>query len=267
MAAAWTAAMRLALLPGLDGTGILFDPLVRCLRDDPPPLIVRYPPTCAGAISDYVDVVGDALSTDDRWLLLAESFSGPIAARLLTERPELKITGVVFAASFLSPPRPLAMTLLKHLPLGAILGLRSPTWLIKALCLGPSADGAAIGLLRDALTAAGPDTLAARLRLLANLPRPGPSPSLPCLYIRPTADRLVPTSSMRETARLISGMRICELDGPHFILQAEPDRCAQIIKAFAASIAETRDPRPAKVASAPEKGPLAPNCNHKFRFR
>lgn len=241
MAAASTAAMRLALLPGLDGTGILFDPLVRCLPDGPPPLIVRYPSKCALALSDYVDFVGDALSTDDQWLVLAESFSGPIALRLLAERPDLKIGGVVFAASFLSSPRPLLLTLLRRLPLRAILGLRPPTWLIKALCLGPGADGTTIGLLRDAISAAGPDTLATRLRLLANLPTPRPTRSLPCLYIRPTADRLVPTSSMREIARLIGGMQTCELDGPHFILQAEPNRCARIIKAFTASLAETRD--------------------------
>jgi len=42
---------------------------------------------------------------------------------------------------------------------------------------------------------------------------------------------------MDEIARLLPQMETCEVEGPHFILQAEPDRCARAIKAFAASIA------------------------------
>ena len=230
--------MRLALLPGLDGTGILFDPIVQCLSDDLSPLIVRYPATCGGPLSDYTDLAGDALSTGDRWLVVAESFSGPIAARLLTDRPDLDIRGIIFVASFLSPPRARLLTLLKHLPLAAILGVHPPDWLIRALCLGPAADPTAIALLRRALAAAGPDTLAARLRLLAGLPAPGAVTAVSCLYIRPTADRLVPRSSMCQIARLARQIRKTEIVGPHFILQAEPDRCARIIEAFAASIIE-----------------------------
>ena len=118
--------MRLALLPGLDGTGLLFGPLVASLSRERPPLIVQYPRSCVESLSDYVDLAADALSTGDRWLVLAESFSGPVAARLLADRPDLKISGVIFAASFLSPPRRLLLTLLKLLPLRSILGMQPP---------------------------------------------------------------------------------------------------------------------------------------------
>lgn len=232
--------MRLALLPGLDGTGFPFDPLVACLSGGPPPLIVRYPRSCAGSLSDYVDLAGDALSTGDQWVIVAESFSGPIAARLLAERPDLKINGVVFAASFLSSPRRPLLKLLTCLPLRLVLGMQPPGWAIKAPCLGPGADRDTIAPLPKVLTTAGPDVLAARLRLLADLPASTARITVPCLYIRPTADRLVPRSSMQEIARLTSNMMSREMAGPHFILQASPEHCAGVIKAFSVSLSPAR---------------------------
>lgn len=36
--------LRLILLPGLDGSGVLFAPLLRHLPPDVEPVVVRYPP-------------------------------------------------------------------------------------------------------------------------------------------------------------------------------------------------------------------------------
>ena len=228
--------MRLALLPGLDGTGILFDPLVDRLSADLDPLIVRYPRSCEQSITGYAALAGDALSDGGRWLLLAESFSGPVALRLLADRPGLDVAGIVFSASFSTPPRHRLLRLLKHAPLRTAFGMHVPTWLLRALCVGSEAGDATIASLRKALSEAGPDILAARLRMLADLPASAVRISIPGLYIRPTSDRLVPPSTVHQFERQFRQMEVCEVAGPHFVLRTDPECCARIIESFAASI-------------------------------
>ena len=75
--------MRLAMLPGLDGTGLLFDPLLAELPVALDPVVVRYPGDPEASLADLVDTAAESLSGGERWILVAESFSGPIAARLI----------------------------------------------------------------------------------------------------------------------------------------------------------------------------------------
>jgi len=77
----------LVLLPGLDGTGDFFAPLVAALGDRIPTCIVRYP--LAGA-TDYptcMAIARTALPTERPYILLGESFSGPIAVCLAAGAP------------------------------------------------------------------------------------------------------------------------------------------------------------------------------------
>ena len=48
--------MKLLLLPGLDGTGTLFDGLIGCLPENLSAVAVAYPPSL-GAFDDYVSIV------------------------------------------------------------------------------------------------------------------------------------------------------------------------------------------------------------------
>lgn len=176
--------VRLALLPGLDGTGLLFEPLISVLPPELDPLVVQYPRHSAGSITDHVDAATAALSAGKRWLLLAESFSGPVAARMITENRELDIAGVVFCASFLSPPRRSLLALARRAPLQAIFGMPLPDWVLRTFCLGAQADRSTIALARRALSCAGPQALAARLRMLSGLPAFRDCITVPALYIR-----------------------------------------------------------------------------------
>ena len=237
--------MRLALLPGLGGTGRLFAPLLNRLPPSLDPLVIRYPTADANSLDRHIEVAAQALSSDGPWLLLAESFSGPIAARLATGRSDLNIAGVIFCASFLSSPRPYALALLKHAPLGRLFGIRPPDWFIRAACMGGRADPDLIAELRLALATTGSEALAHRLRLLAGLPPFEQPISQPCLYIRPRQDRLVPRRCVAEVQRLCRRLRVATLEGPHFILQTEPEACAGLIGSFADGL----DPRTAQESS------------------
>ncbi len=227
--------MRLALLPGLDGTGLLFDPLLAALPCEPAPLVVRYPRECAASLDAHVDAAAAALSGNENWIIVAESFSGPIAARL-ARHPGLRIVGIVFCASFVTSPRPVLLALAGITPIAAVLRLRPPDRLVRSFCLGPKAPQNLIESFWRAIAESGADALADRLRLLARLPRLEQPIVQPSLYICPTADRLVPRSAM---IRLTQQCRLVELamvEGPHFILQSAPEPCADAIRSFANAI-------------------------------
>lgn len=228
--------MRLALLPGLDGTGLLFEPLISALPPVLNPLVVQYPRNSANSITEHVDAATAALSGGGRWLLVAESFSGPVAARMITERPELDIAGVVFCASFLTPPKRPLLALARRAPLQAAFGIPLPDWVFRTVCLGSRADRSTIALLRQALSCAGPEALAERLRMLSGLPAYREHIDIPALYVRATKDRLIGSESMHDIARHCRQIETIEIEGPHFILQAHPESCAKAIAAFAGSL-------------------------------
>jgi pimeloyl-[acyl-carrier protein] methyl ester esterase len=74
--------LRAILLPGLDGTGRLFDPLLKELPADLRAEVISYP---TDAILDYAALeqfVEAALPRRDPFIIVAESFSGPLAIRL-----------------------------------------------------------------------------------------------------------------------------------------------------------------------------------------
>ncbi len=94
--------MKLVLLPGMDGTGMLFDRLIALLPLDCQIIVLP-----KGADQSYTYLTEYCIGRLPRedFVLLAESFSGPIAARIASDRrPNLK--AVIFVATFLQPPSP-----------------------------------------------------------------------------------------------------------------------------------------------------------------
>jgi len=68
------------LLPGLDGTGEMFTPLVGALGPDIRSIVVRYPDAPLD-YAGYQAIARAALPAQEPYILLGESFSGPIAER------------------------------------------------------------------------------------------------------------------------------------------------------------------------------------------
>lgn len=91
------AEIRWVLLPGLDGSGRLFEEFVRC-RPHADVSIARYPLDPSWRLDDYVDHVEATIDAVLPCVVVAESFSGPIALRL--QQRDRRVAGVVLAASF-----------------------------------------------------------------------------------------------------------------------------------------------------------------------
>src|SRR4051812_12200514 len=72
---------QLVLLPGLDGSGRLFQPLLAELPKWIEPVVVAYPPERA-RFDDLVPIARERLPHSGAFASLGESFSGPLALML-----------------------------------------------------------------------------------------------------------------------------------------------------------------------------------------
>ena len=210
------------LLPGLDGTGDLFAPLLAALRPDVPTAVVRYPDEPL----DYAacEVIARAALPQNRpYVVLGESFSGPIAVAIAARAPP-GLLGCILCASFVTSPRAI-LRVIKPL-----LHVFPPQWIPEAVAahflMGRFASPELRGLHTRVLRRVSPKTLASRLEEL-----------VPTLYLRATEDRLVPRSAAAPFARLASGARVVEIEGPHFLLQANPVEAARVIRDFVREVA------------------------------
>lgn len=220
--------MKLVLLPGMDGTGMLFEPLLTELTELDVEVIAL--PSFGAQDYDSLAALVAKLIGERECVVLAESFSGGIAERLVRNEG-LNIKHVIFVASFLSCPSRILSRLTIALPIKFLLGLPliSPL-VLKALMLGWSANAKTISLLRKALKSVDSRILNIRIRHIAEYRFAALPSEVGATYIYPTGDLLVGNRSKEFTAAFPK-LNIISVAGPHFVLQAEPVACAQAILA------------------------------------
>ena len=157
--------INLVLLPGLDGTGLLFTDFIAELPLDVHPHVIAYPPDKLCSLAEYANFVADNLPPGDV-VLLAESFSGLVALTLASKIPN-SIRGLIFCAAFAEPPRPLLLHVARFLPGAAFLMRSAPDFLLRQFCLGSTATKEQLEPLRKALALVSPEVLTHRLSLIA----------------------------------------------------------------------------------------------------
>lgn len=219
--------MRLILLPGMDGTGKLFSPLINLITD----IDVDVIPLPHEGPQDY-DSLTQWVSTklpERDFILLAESFSGPIAANLSRQNnPHLK--SVIFVASFLSAPSSWKLAVVRCLPIKFLFKMPGAKFFQKAFCLGWDIEPDLLKLFEFSLAEVSQATLAARLKTLSKLMYLPFVSTLPVVYIQATKDKLVPTLVLQDFVSAYPRMKVIKIQGPHFLLQARAEECAKIIR-------------------------------------
>ncbi len=229
------AEPALVLLPGMDGTGELFGPLIEALGTDVATVVVRYPDRPL-RYSEHEAIARDNLPKDRPFVLLGESYSGPIAVSLAAAAPP-GLLGYVLSTSFVVCPRPI----LKRIR--PLLGLAStrivPASLAAAFTLGRFATTDLREAQTRALRSVSAWTLAARLQNMADVDvrEKLRDVKVPKLYLRATEDRLVPNGAGRLFEQLASNARVIDVVGPHFLLQANPTDASREIRCFLAEVA------------------------------
>lgn len=232
------AEITLILLPGLDGSGVLFRPLIRHLPPEFRPIIVAYPPRDVLGYNELLPLVLSALPSPSPFLLLGESFSGPLALMAAATRPQ-GLRGVILCATFVRNPVRPRLSLLRHLASPFAFRFYPAATRIKAMFGGystPEWRELKAEALKDVL----PAVIAHRVRavLQVNVLRELASCAVPILYLRGDRDRVVPGHNLKEILAARPETQVAYLSAPHLVLQTQPALAAAAISTFAASLSE-----------------------------
>jgi pimeloyl-ACP methyl ester carboxylesterase len=226
-----TLSPKLVLLPGLDGTGKLFVEFLMALDLGSSAQVVSYPPDIPLGYDELEPLVRAALPTRGRFVILGESFSGPLAIRIAAHPPPA-LVGLILCVTFASNPYP-------HLAwargLAALLPLKSlPRWLRAPLMWGSASPSKAPRQSERAM--AGVDAAVIRRRIAALLSVDETAAlakiSVPTLVLCATGDRVI---SKAASMRLMHGIRHAQrldVDGPHLLLKTRPKECAAAVLNF-----------------------------------
>jgi pimeloyl-ACP methyl ester carboxylesterase len=230
--------LTLLLLPGMDGTGEFFDAFVKALHTVDPDIstvVVRYPTHQPLGYADLEAIARAAIPSDGDYLLLGESFSGPIAIALAAAAPP-RLKGLVLCASFARNPGPttpglhrLFTSARRWLPMAL-----APVRLMGHLVLGRFSTRELRAALARSLTLVAAPVLRHRLREVMDVDATAQLKAVPVplLYLRASFDRVVPPQASAHVAANHTNAQIVEIDAPHFLLQARPDESARAVGAF-----------------------------------
>jgi len=227
--------MKLVLLPGMDGTGELFAPLISALPNSIRPVVVSFPRTESASYDDLVEITRGALPVDEPYALLGESFSGPIATKLAADSSE-QLRALIYSCSFVRNPSKALSTLKKFVPLVPTRGVLPNA--VRNLLLG--VDSIEIKkVVGDSMSTVSPEVIRSRLAqvLEVDVTESLKRVSVPVLYLRASNDRLVKPRSGNHILNTNPVTQIVEISGPHLLLQTNPVQCANSISRFLQEIA------------------------------
>jgi pimeloyl-ACP methyl ester carboxylesterase len=226
----------LLLLPGMDGTGRMFAPLIARLPATIDARPIAYPCDRELGYVELLELVRRQIPQEE-FIVLAESFSGPLALRLAAERPR-GLCGLILAATFASNPLawlPRWSHGLAHARLFGGLGVG------PRLALGLGRCPPAITpMLRDALALVSPAVMAQRARevLRCEVPREREAlAQLPALILAAGRDRVIGRRHVGHLQALLPRAQVEWFDAPHLVLQARPDEAAEKITAWVERLA------------------------------
>ena len=227
--------MRLVLLPGMHGTETLFEPFLRALPPSLRPYVVTFPPGRPLGYDDLLPIVESALPDGEPFLLLGESFSGPLALKVAAKNPP-GLRGVILVASFIrSPWRAPGWT---RVFVRALFFRLVPKSTFLRSAFSRSRGGSLASLALAALAPVRADVLALRAREVFDLDAVEAlrACSVPILYLVGGRDRIVSRRSLDEIRSIRPDVRVETFDAPHLVLQTRPAEAAQAITDFAAAM-------------------------------
>ena len=218
--------MKLLLLPGMDGTGLLFRRLIRALPTGIEPIVHAYD---SQRCADYEALFATLPVIDEPHAILGESFSGPLAIRRTAE--DKNVRALILTASFERAPRP-ALAWLAKLS-RPVFQRPPPRAVVRHVLIGPYATEELVDEVHTAIAQVHGDVLANRLTQIVNVDvtRQLAGVRCPLFYMQGAHDRLVPRSCGE---RITQGEHrtLSTLDAGHLLLQSQPEVSAARIAQF-----------------------------------
>jgi pimeloyl-ACP methyl ester carboxylesterase len=162
--------------------------------------------------------------------LIAESYSGPLALRFAAAHAQ-RVAAVVLCASFISAPMP---QYLKFAVGRWMFWIRPPRLALRALMLGRGVADEIVTDVSSAIAMVRPAVMARRIRDVCELDCEEAllACRAPLMYLAATRDRLVGRRSLDNILLKKPDVKVCNIDGPHLLLQAEPGKSWEGIASF-----------------------------------
>jgi len=215
-------------MPGLDGTGKLFAPIIPLLEPHFELSIVTYPDL--DSFSAYVDCAQNQLPATPGFSLVAESFSGPVALALMAQRPG-EIGPSVLSATFARSPLAALTRMASYVPeqifsIGAL----------SEFCLDVYASNdedfsETQPLPLNVMEQLDGAVLKHRISVLSRIDVSAllPNIAVPILYLRAIRDQIVSESDAQMMQQYLPDVDRVDIDAPHLLLQTRPQQCADLI--------------------------------------
>ncbi len=229
----WLSNQHLVFMPGLDGTGLSFEPILPFLPMDTNITIVRYPTDKLLSFEENVECAAQQIPTGKHPIVIAESFSGPIAIQMIGSG-RVQAKALILCATFAKSPRPIVWRIIRFLRLPLLIRPDMPKHFFKIIIGDHKLIAALLPLWKKVHADIPARVMDHRLKLinqvdvtewLEKLP-------VPCCYLQATDDRVIPSSCLTDFQKCIPNLVIKRIKAPHFILQAQPQACLNAIEEF-----------------------------------
>ena len=225
-------SINIVLLPGLDGTGKLFTDFIEAL---PPSLTAKpigYPSDKFLSCAELLSFLHANIPESQPFVLLAESFSTPLAIHYAATRPG-NLKALVLCAGFAMNP----IGRLMRLVVAAapwFFSLKPPDTILKHFLLEPNAPIPLLHKVRDVLSIVDSGVITARVREILNCDARSDlgKVAVPTLYLRPADDQLISTQALDAIRLAKPDALFKSIPGPHMILQREACASALVLSEF-----------------------------------
>jgi pimeloyl-[acyl-carrier protein] methyl ester esterase len=225
--------VKLVLLPGLDGTGELFADFIESLPHIYQVTIVRYPAASFLNYAQLIVLVQAATQSSDPFVLIAESFSTPLAVQFAATRPA-NLKGLILSTGFVTSPVRGLQRFIAPIVMPLLFRAGLPKFAARYFLVGPRASESRVAKLISVISSVRPNVLSDRLRevLHCDVRHDLGKVTAPILYLQAEQDRLIPARCLEEVLRDKPQIEVARIPGPHLLLQSEPHRAAELVAKF-----------------------------------
>ena len=233
---------EIVFLPGFDGVAELREPFVQALREAHPARAIGYPvDRKMDSLDGYARDVASRISGDSRPVVVAESFSGLVAARWAANDPH--VAGLILCGGFARSPVPWASQGASLPSMAQFFGAHflTPMGLVSrdpARRRWSEALGVAIRSLHR-------DVVAERLRIVATEDVSAELGRLriPVVLAHFEDDLLIGAQARSHLESVCHNAQVVRVPGPHFAIETRPRESAQALRApLAALFGKAPDP-------------------------
>lgn len=228
------ANITIVLLPGLNGTQGLFQPLIDKAPSHFNILTIAFPGQESSSYQDLTKYVLEKISyLKGSFILLGESFSGPLALFVAQTKPK-NLKGVILAATFVTAPN---IKIARFLPWA--FGFRLAKFVCSLFC--KNQPKSVIGMVLNELQKLEPKMLAERIQSIFDVNAEAALKvcPVPIMYFRGQKDLVVPRKNLNRILAIRSDVKVIEFNTDHFLLQSAPAEAWDAIDDFSVDIQNT----------------------------